>query len=550
MKTLFGPQLCNTKSTNQKKYVNNSSQENTLTPVRNRPVRKSGDGELVMKPTKIRTELNIEKWPAIWNPAHSKTRSKSDVKPRTLERETTTTDGNKSVSKVMINPIPHLGDLTTEDQRTLYALIKHWEDQGKKDHETMFSIRQVAKLLNKSWGTNVIDSVTGSLERLRGTLLIWTRSYRGKDQRIEDQETVYVNILSKLKIIRRKVDGHITTEAGYFQFDDNILKNLLQNYTKPFLFDVFMDIKGEIALKLYSYVDLMMADKSRFERCTKELFTDLGLNGISYKNPSKRKQNLERALQELQGISLTTGVLKSATIERTKDGKDYKVVFQKVTRHEFGLDETNTTFVETQPEPVVINDYSKKKDPLVEEAVELVRHFHKVFHGVSEHSPQSKETSQALSLVTKLGINCAKHVVEFAKYVAKDTNFLIQTFGGIIQYTSRAHADFEEESRKKSVPPVAGVEVQSSIEICHDRGEARFAVLTEEQIAVRSERVRAEVLKQNPAMVRFVRKEESGIVDKIVRGRVIRELETEPMDILVIAAMPESIRALAIKEAA
>ena len=318
--------------------MSNPVQENQTAPTRNRTPRKLASVETSAKPTKIRTELNIEKWPAIWNPTHSKTRSKTNVQPRTLERETTALDGTKTTSKVTINPISHLGDLTTEDQRTLYALIKYWEDRGKPDHETAFSIRHVAKLLNKTWGTNVIDSVTGSLERLRGTLLIWTRSYRSKDQRVEDHETVYVNILSKLKIIRRKIDGHITTEAGYFQFDDNILKNLLQNYTKPFLFDVFMDIKGEIALKLYSYVDLIMADKSRFERCTQELFTDLGLTGVSYRNPSKRKQNLERALQELQGISLTTGVLKSATIERTKDGKDYKVVFQKVARREFDVE--------------------------------------------------------------------------------------------------------------------------------------------------------------------------------------------------------------------
>ena len=257
---------------------------------------------MAVKPTKIRTELNIEKWPAIWNPTHSKSHTKLNVKPRTLERETTAADGTRTSSKVTINPIAHLGDLTTEDQRTLYALIKHWEEKGKPPHETAFSIRQVAKLLNKRWGTNVIDSVTGSLERLRGTMLVWTRSYRSKDQRVEDLETIYVNILSKLKIIRRKVDGHVTTEAGYFQFDDHILKNLLATYTKPFLFDVFMDIKGEIALKLYSYIDLIMADKNHFERCTLELFADLGLTGASYRNPSKRKQNLERALQELQGI--------------------------------------------------------------------------------------------------------------------------------------------------------------------------------------------------------------------------------------------------------
>src|SRR3989442_14381729 len=57
------------------------------------------------RPEKIRAELNIEKWPAIWNPTHSKTHSKLNVQSRTLERESTGPDGTKTLSKVTINPI-------------------------------------------------------------------------------------------------------------------------------------------------------------------------------------------------------------------------------------------------------------------------------------------------------------------------------------------------------------------------------------------------------------------------------------------------------------
>jgi hypothetical protein len=48
------------------------------------------------KPEKIRAELNIEKWPAIWNPTHSKSHSKQNVQPRTLARETNGIDGTKN----------------------------------------------------------------------------------------------------------------------------------------------------------------------------------------------------------------------------------------------------------------------------------------------------------------------------------------------------------------------------------------------------------------------------------------------------------------------
>lgn len=513
---------------------------------RERPARRReiSSDRAVAKPEKIRAELNIEKWPAIWNPTHSKIHSKDNVQSRTLEREISGPDGTKTVSQVTINPIAHLGDLTTDDQRTLYALIKHWEDRGKPPHETPFSIRHVAKLLHKKgWGTNVIDAITGSLERLRGTLLVWTRSYRSRDQRVEDMERVYVNILSKLKVIRRKVDGHVTTEAGYFQFDDHLLKNLLDNYTKPFLFEVFMSIKGEITLKLYSYLDLIMADKTRFERCTKELFEDLGLNGTSYRNPSKRKQNLESAFEELQGLMLTTGVLKSATIEKTKDGKDYKAVFQKVSRTAFAQEEISaTTFASV--EPVVINDYSKTQDPTMAQAKEVVRYFHRIIHGTEQHEPQSRESDQALTLFTRYGFEKTKHIIDYAAGKATETNFKIQHFGAVLSYTSRAIADFDrrrapERSRKEPAP--ASI-VRPAPEKRWARGEARLAALTPEQYRARFDKIRADLFAEVP----FLAQQRSGsdLQEKMVRSRLVQAMEREPMDVLLLDALklPEPLR--------
>jgi len=489
------------------------------------------------KPEKIRAELNIEKWPAIWHPTHSKIHTKLNTQSRTLERESSGPDGTKTLSKVTINPIPQLGDLTTDDQRTLYALIKHWEERGKPQHETPFSIRHVAKLLHrKGWGTNVIGSVTGSLERLRGTLLVWTRSYRSKDQRVEDLETVYINILSKLKIIRRKIDGHLTTEAGYFQFDDHILKNLLDNYTKPFLFDVFIDIRGEIALKLYSYLDLIMADKNRFERCTKDLFDDLGLKGASYRNPSKRKQNLEKSFVELTGIMLTTGELKSASIVKTKDGKDYKAVFQKGARSGFAAEDSEPETKFASSETVIINDYSKAKDPVIAQAESAVRFFHKKIHGVENHYPHSKEISQALSLISQHGTEKTNHIIEYAAARAAETNFKIQHFGAVLSYASRALVALNGVQAAATNSPQAASRrarpIQETRKTCK-RGEARLALLTQEQYEARFEKTKIAVFRERPAMAQYF-KIGSKIHESVIRARMIRELEDEPMDLLVI----------------
>src|SRR5262245_26215278 len=61
--------------------------------------------------------------------------------------------------------------------------------------------------------------------------------------------------------------------------------------------------------------DLIMADKTHYERRTRELFEDLGLKGAGYRNASNRRQKLEQAIGEIQGVWLSTGRLSAVAIE-------------------------------------------------------------------------------------------------------------------------------------------------------------------------------------------------------------------------------------------
>src|SRR5215831_17723152 len=262
---------------------------------------------------KIRPDLNLEKW-SIWQPSKSKTKPRA----RIFRREIVLPDGRKVSAEVEVG-FTQKGMLTTEDQKTFYALIKIWEEKGKPTEQTFYSSRGLARILKKGWGTNVIESTGQSLLRLRMTPLIWRNSYHDSARKDVIEELDPFNILSDLKVIRRKSDGHVTQEYGYFKFNDFILANLLNHYTKPLLLDVVLGFKSELAQILYTHLDLIMARRDHYERRTKELFEDLGLDGESYKHASKRKQALLNALKELKGVRLTTGVITTATLERTKD---------------------------------------------------------------------------------------------------------------------------------------------------------------------------------------------------------------------------------------
>jgi hypothetical protein len=457
-----------------------------------------------------------------------------------LERQVQTSDGGTAVSQLEIGFTQH-GTLTTEDQKMFYTLIKQWEDSGRPATDVVFfSDRLLSRLLKKKWGSNVIEVITGSLRRLRLTPLTWKHSYHRSDTpRTELEEEIPLTLLSDLRIIRRKIDGHVTNQQGYFQFDRNVLRNLLAHFTKPLLTEELFRLQSETAQLIYVHVDLMLASKTMYERRSKELFDDLGLKSESYRHASNRKQLLLKAIKELQGVRLSTGVLRSVALERTKDNKDYKVVFRKsaanVLGDEMELELAPPIADELQASgDVVVNRYAATDERLAE-AEQLVQYFYHRFHAVSGHIPQLKELRQATSLISQYGLEKAKHIIDYGRTAAASSNYQPQTFGGILQYTSRGLADYEVmvQSRTKFSRPATQVQPQRKQEQrdC-SIGERRLSALTPEQYERLFQQLQVELFEQYPFLASV--KKGSAIQRRAIRTRIIEFLQDEPMHLLVI----------------
>jgi len=200
---------------------------------------------------------------------------------------------------------------------------------------------------------------------------------------------------------------------------------------------------------LYTHLDLIMARRNHYERRTRELFDDLGLDAKEYLKTSSRVRKLTKALQELKGVRLTTGVITTATLEKTKDGKDYKLIVRKSVHTSLSLAEPVHPLSESGGGVVSETQSAATNSELTAQAKELVTHFHKRFHNTEISSPNSKELGQAISLIARHGIDLARHIVEFSYHAAQETNYKPQTFGGILQYAPRALAAFEETKRKQ-----------------------------------------------------------------------------------------------------
>lgn len=117
---------------------------------------------------KIRPELNLEKW-SIFAPAHSKIK-----RARTIIRITTLPDESVRTSQVSVDATERLGTLTTEEQKTYYALIKIWEDKGKPKDTVPFSLRRVARTRGRKWGTRALNETVNEMRRLTGIPLEWS----------------------------------------------------------------------------------------------------------------------------------------------------------------------------------------------------------------------------------------------------------------------------------------------------------------------------------------------------------------------------------------
>jgi hypothetical protein len=208
---------------------------------------------------------------------------------------------------------------------------------------------------------------------------------------------------------------------------------------------VVLSFKSEIAQLLYTHLDLMLARRTTYERRTRELFDDLGLEGKAYRNVSNRVQKLKPALEELTGIRLSTGFIISAKLEKTVDGKDYKIVITKSPQQELAFIVEDASQAELTPPAQPVPPTSH----LADQARELVNRFFQLFHNTTQSFPSSKAIDQAIALIARHGTELAHFIVDFAHREAGKTKYQPQTFGGILQYAPRAVTEYTNESARR-----------------------------------------------------------------------------------------------------
>jgi len=454
---------------------------------------------------RVRTELNLEQW-SIWLPSNSN----RDPGPRVLSREIVGENGQKIRAEVEI-AASRKGTLTTEDQRTYYALVEHHQRSGRPESVVYFSLRGISKSLAKKWGSRTIETLTDSLTRLRANTIVWKNSYLDAASGKAQEELGFFNIITDLKIITAKQDGHTTRAEGYFKLNDAIIANLERNHAKPVLLDVVIGFKSEVAQILYTQLDRILSkDIATYERRTKELFVDLGLEGRKYGQPSGRRQLLAPAIAELQNAPLTNGYLiRTAQLERTADGKDYKLVIKRgLTR--LKNDPVEPRFSESRTElPPQRNRAAQGRiEPnppipaVAGKGIELLAYFHTVFFGTETLTTQPAQKHRDLAdwMIASHGEELSRYIIDFSKAEAEKTRFAIATFGAVANYIDRAVTAHtleqatlkrEAEARREAAKKAAADRIRETHE---SRGYELFNALPDEDRKTLLAEKRAELI--------------------------------------------------------
>jgi len=242
----------------------------------------------------------------------------------------------KTVAKIGI-----LDTFKPTDVRVLLSLFAlHWKAPANEDGTRDFTLKRLG---DGRWSGGGVHGSTpkrlkAALLRLRFNGLILSNIYRNPltGGLISDTDTF--TILDKLRLIEHlPIDPktglpqekyeHLTSR---FRFNKTITAALESGNIKPIFVAhlLALDPRAEAALLAALFLDVVMADKTAWQRRAQALIADdLQLTG-SYPAPSHRKKVLDRIVSHLQGFPVSTGLLR-LSIELTKDKTDYKLVVSK-----------------------------------------------------------------------------------------------------------------------------------------------------------------------------------------------------------------------------
>mgnify|MGYP005817859155 CR=1 FL=1 len=299
----------------------------------------------------VDSEINVTKWANwIFQAMHSAVVQHNNqfFAPRVREwQDQNPVTGQIDLNRLTVHTLNGKEVLTTFDFRTWVSLEKLWWDRRPhKPGEWMdVSLRELARTMNLSWaGKKTSMELRRSIWRLAQITIEWRGGFVTSDGRrshllraetsltlVEAMFADRMTIDKGVPITADLLDDTATTgnrTAIRFRFNHIIENNLFKLKTKPVYLDAIRNISPGLAQSLYTFLDVVMADKEYWERNLIDLVrTDLGVMG-KYTWHAEYFRMVKAWIAEIQGKPISTGIV-DLKIARRKREQGYKLVVVK-----------------------------------------------------------------------------------------------------------------------------------------------------------------------------------------------------------------------------
>ncbi len=276
----------------------------------------------------IRPEFNLTKYSDFIFP-HPRTKGLNEVRSMSWQKDGT--DCQIEIAPNIKSDAP-----SSKTYKILLAIFIHIQlEKIDPLGGIPISLRRIATILGKKWGGRVAKEICLELTSLQVTNLEWTESFQQKNKKRAATIT-QMSILNKAKYKAKNIskgEYFKGVESITLKFDEDVAKNIKDNYCIPINFKVYQSLNNKPYVQiLYLKIGLYLAsNKYRSQQFSAlKILEILHIKTNRYFDKAKGKNNRKAFLNEVRQLldkqPLAANYTLNISVSKTVDESDYKLI--------------------------------------------------------------------------------------------------------------------------------------------------------------------------------------------------------------------------------
>lgn len=279
-----------------------------------------------------------------------------------------------------------------QDNDIWLALLFLGKDQILNSRKIYFTRYEICQVLGWKPGGNKYQRIEDSLNRLASVSIFAKNSFW--DNSKKSYVTKNFGIIDDYEIFDygNKKERNDSSPSSYVNINEVVYESIKSGYIKNLSMNFYSSLSGDIAKRLFRYLDKKSYNKNRYEINLHDLaYTHMGMEEETYKYLSDITRKLTAAHNEL----IEKGFLQSAEYKETTSYKTFKVVYTFSDKKKMlqKVDQTKLFKICAEPKDQIRKSGNKTLDNLIE--IGITEH---VARQILKNYPEDKIKAQIEAL--------------------------------------------------------------------------------------------------------------------------------------------------------